>query len=115
MHNVIEFIHSNIGRELSLSMLARIAGVSPHHFSRLFKDSTGLSPHQYVLRQRIERAQQYLQNMELTIGEISGLTGFATPEHFSKVFRRFVGVTATEFRSFPKSKSNTTGGKKCIE
>src|SRR6266480_8053494 len=97
LEKVIAFIGSNIEHNLSLSALAAVAGVSPHHFAQFFKQSTGLSPHQYLLRKRIDCAKKHLLDLELSIGEISKLTGFSTQEHFTKVFRRLVGITPSEF------------------
>jgi AraC-like DNA-binding protein len=79
--------------------MARIAGVSSNHFVLLFTKATGLTPHQYVLRVRIDRAKLYLKDEALSIAEVSSLTGFRTQEHFTKVFRKTVGVTPREFRS----------------
>jgi transcriptional regulator GlxA family with amidase domain len=78
--------------------MAKIARVSPNHFVSLFTKATGLTPHQYVLRARIDRAKVYLADQALSIAEVSRLTGFRTPEHFTKVFRKIVGATPSEFR-----------------
>jgi AraC-like DNA-binding protein len=78
--------------------MAKIAEVTPHHFASLFTKTTGLSPHQYVLRVRIERAKIHLKDSALSIAEVSRLIGFKTQEHFTKVFRRVVGVTPSKFR-----------------
>jgi AraC-like DNA-binding protein len=78
--------------------MAQMAGVSPNHFVWLFTKATGLSPHRYVLRARIDRAKLYLKDDGLSIAEVSRLTGFRTQEHFTKVFRKIVGVTPREFR-----------------
>jgi AraC-like DNA-binding protein len=78
--------------------MARIAGVSPNHFVSLFTEATGLTPHQYVLRARIDSAKVLLKDQALSIAEVSKLTSFRTQEHFTKVFRKIVGVTPSEFR-----------------
>ena len=96
---VIDYIHANTDANVSLVAMAQIARVSPSHFVLLFAKATGLTPHQYVLRARIDRAKLYLKDEELGIAEVSRLTGFRTQEHFTKVFRRIVGVTPREFRS----------------
>ena len=99
LNRVLEYIRANIGKDLKLSALAEIANMSPHYFSELFKQSTGLSPHRYVLRAKIERAKEYLRDLRVNVFEASVLTGFADQSYFTKVFRRVVGVTPTEFRA----------------
>jgi AraC family transcriptional regulator len=96
---VIDYIHANTGANIGLAAMAQIAGVSPNHFVLLFTKATGLTPHQYVLRARIDNAKLHLNNETLSIAEVSRLTGFRTQEHFTKVFRKIVGVTPREFRS----------------
>jgi AraC-like DNA-binding protein len=99
LNRVLEYIRANIGEDLKLSALAEIANMSPHYFCELFKQSTGLSPHRYVLRAKIERAKEYLRDLRVSVFEASVLTGFADQSYFTKVFRRVVGVTPTEFRA----------------
>jgi len=98
LNRVVDFIRQECSRELRLWELSHLAGMSPHYFCQLFKQSTGLSPHQYVLRQRIERAKEYLRNSRLTASQAAEATGFADQSHFTKVFRRIVGVTPMQFR-----------------
>ncbi|WP_183814659.1 helix-turn-helix domain-containing protein [Tunturibacter empetritectus] len=95
---MLEYIHANDSGNISLAAMAKIAEVTPHHFASLFTKATGLSPHQYVLRARIERAKIHLQDEMLSVAQVSKLTGFRTQEHFTKVFRRIVGVTPSKFR-----------------
>ena len=95
---VLEYIHANDSGNISLAAMAKIAEVTPHHFASLFTKATGLSPHQYVLRTRIERAKIHLRDEMLSVAQVSRLTGFRTQEHFTKVFRRIVGVTPSAFR-----------------
>jgi AraC family transcriptional regulator len=99
LNRVLEYIRANIGEDLTLSGLAEIANMSPHYFSELFKQSTGLSPHRYVLRAKVECAKEYLSDPRVNVFEASVLTGFADQSYFTKVFRRVVGVTPTEFRA----------------
>jgi transcriptional regulator GlxA family with amidase domain len=68
---VIEYIHANASGNISLAAMARIAEVTPHHLASLFTKETGLSPHQYVLRVRIERAKIHLKDDSLSIAEVS--------------------------------------------
>jgi AraC-like DNA-binding protein len=99
LNRVLEYISANLSEDIRLSELARTAGMSPHYFSELFKQTTGLSPHQYVLRQKIERAKQHLRDPRANVIEASAMTGFVDQSYFTKVFRRLVGVTPTEFRN----------------
>ena len=105
---MIEYIHENSSGNISLATMAKIAEVTPHHFASLFTKMTGLSPHQYVLRVRIERAKIHLKDHGLSIAEVSRLVGFRTQEHFAKVFRRVVGVTPSKFRERPADASGET-------
>ena len=99
LNRVLEYIRANTGEDLKLSALAELANMSPHYFCELFKQSTGLSPHRYVLRAKIECAKEYLSDLRVNVFEASVLTGFADQSYFTKVFRRLVGVTPTEFRA----------------
>ena len=99
LKRVLEFIEANLGEDISLSALAEVAGMGPHYFSDLFKQSTGLSPHQHVLRRKMERAKEHLQNPKISVVEVSAILGFADQSYFTKVFRRAVGQTPTEFRA----------------
>jgi len=98
LNRVLEYIAAELQEDLSLAVLAEIAGMNLFYFSRLFKQSTGLSPHRYVLEQRIRRAQHFLRTSDMTILEASVRTGFSDQGHFTKVFRRVVGVTPTDYR-----------------
>lgn len=96
---VIDFIRVNPDANLSVAAMAQIAGMSPNHFVLLFTEATGLTPHQYLLRARIESAKLHLKDQALSIAEVSRLTGFRTQEHFTKVFRKIVGLTPRDFRN----------------
>ena len=98
LNRTLEFVNQNLARDLRLWELAQIAGMSPNYFSELFKASTGLPPHQYILRCRIERAKQYLRDPKFSLACAAAAVGFADQSHFTKVFRRIVGVTPLKFR-----------------
>jgi AraC family transcriptional regulator len=98
LNRILEFINHNLAQDLRLWELAQIAGMSPNYFCELFKVSTGLSPYQYILRCRIERAKQYLRDPKITLACAGAAAGFADQSHFTKVFRRVVGVTPMRFR-----------------
>ncbi|MGC2238339.1 MAG: AraC family transcriptional regulator [Pyrinomonadaceae bacterium] len=96
--NVLDLIESDLSEDLPLKVLANAAGLSEYHFLRMFKQSTGYTPHQYVINQRIERAKELLQKTDLSITEIAYLLGFSTPAHFTHHFRRKTGVTPSAVR-----------------
>jgi AraC family transcriptional regulator len=95
---VLDLIESDLAEDLSLKILATAAGLSEYHFLRMFKQSTGVTPHQYIINQRIERARELLQKTTMSITEIAYLLGFSTPAHFTHHFRRKTGLTPRELR-----------------
>jgi AraC family transcriptional regulator len=97
LQRVIDYIHAQLDSDLSLKELAAIAQMSPHYFSQLFKQSTGISPHQYVIQQRIKRSQELLKNQKLTIADVAKIVGFVDQSHFHRHFKRLVGVTPKAF------------------
>jgi len=99
LNRVLEYIHANLESEMHLRELAETAELSSFHFARLFKQSTGISPHQYILQRRLERAKELLGKPAMSLSDISLQSGFADQSHFTNVFRRFVGVTPSKFRS----------------
>lgn len=99
LKRVLDYIEAKLDEDLSLLVLANVVGMNLYYFARLFKQSTGLSPHRYVLERRITRAKQLLHTPEMTVLEAGVRTGFGDQGNFTKVFRRFVGVTPTKFRA----------------
>jgi AraC family transcriptional regulator len=96
---VIDYIHEHLDAELSLDHLAAVVRMSPYHFARLFKSSTGLPPHQYVIAQRVERAKGLLRDAErFPLADIAVEVGFSSQSHFTRHFKRLVGVTPRHFR-----------------
>ena len=98
LRQVIDYIQSNLEYDLSLAQLAKVAHVSSHHFGKLFKQSMGVTPHQYVLKYRIERAKKLLRDRKLTLTEISLATGFCHQSHFTNTFRRCTTLTPRQYR-----------------
>ncbi len=91
---VIEYIHDNLAQTLSLADLANIANLSPSRFAYRFRQETGLSPHQYLIHARIEQATHLLRaGGEISVGEIAHRVGFTDQSHFTRHFKRIVGVT----------------------
>jgi AraC family transcriptional regulator len=98
LRRVLEHMHDRIEDQVPLSELAALAGMSPHHFIRAFRQSTGLTPHQYFIRCRIERAKILLKEATLSILDVSVQVGFHTQSHFAMHFRRLTGVTPKAYR-----------------
>jgi AraC family transcriptional regulator len=98
LNRVLEYINANLSNNLELRTLAEVAGLNLYHFAKAFKQSIGESPHQYVLRRRIDEAKGFLRHSRLSVIEASARTGFVDQSHFSKVFRRIVGVAPSEYR-----------------
>jgi AraC-like DNA-binding protein len=90
---VLEYMDAHFDEQLTLESLARVAGLSVHHFARAFRQSTGEPPHQYLLRRRIDRATELLKQPELPLSEIALAVGFSDHSHFARHFRRLVGMT----------------------
>ena len=96
---VIDYINVHLSHDISLSELAEVAFMSQSHFTRLFKQSTGITPYQYLLEQRIERAKQLLKQKKIAIADVALQCGFANQTHFTKCFRQFTGVTPKVYRN----------------
>jgi AraC family transcriptional regulator len=96
---VMEYVNTYLDRPITLNDLAQIAGMSRFYFCRLFKQTTGISPHQYIIQQRVERAQQLLLTTPLGISEIAFACGFANQSHLTRYFKRITKVTPTVFRT----------------
>jgi len=99
LNRVIEYINDQLDRPTTLAALAEVAGTGIDQFLRRFKQHTGNTPHQYVLRRRIERAKTLLRDRRFSLSEIAAQVGFSDHSHFSKMFRRVVGVTPRAYRS----------------
>ncbi len=98
MQRVKEYIQVNLTKDLTLEDLAEQTGYSPYHFARLFRQATGDTPHQFVIRHRIKEAQHLLRNTDLPIAQIAIETGFTHQSHLTRVFKRFVSTTPKAFR-----------------
>jgi len=98
LKRVTEFISANLADALQLCDLAALSGLSPSHFGRAFKGSTGLPPHRWHLNQRIERARAMLADANASLADVACATGFADQSHFTRVFSRTVGMSPGAWR-----------------
>jgi AraC family transcriptional regulator len=92
---IIDYIRENLDRDLGLTDLAKIANLSPHYFSRLFKQSTGFTPHQFVVQCRVKQAKNLLLKGKDSIAEIAQQVGFANQAHLNVQIKKILGVTPT--------------------
>jgi len=99
LRRVTEHIREHLDQHLTLAQLGAVVYMSPYHFAHLFQRSTGVPPHRFVVRARIDRAITLLTAPEPSIAQISRIVGFGTPSHFSTVFRRITGVTPRAYRA----------------
>ncbi|WP_454683890.1 helix-turn-helix domain-containing protein [Ancylobacter moscoviensis] len=95
---VAAYVEENLGEAITLAGMATAAGLSRMHFAAQFRVATGMRPHEYLLRRRIERAQEMLLETRDPLVEIALAVGFQTQAHFTTVFRRFVGDTPYQWR-----------------
>src|ERR1700720_4770041 len=93
-----QYIEVHLADEVSLLSLAQLAQLSPYHFSRAFKQSFGMPPHQYLTSRRIERAKSLLAERKLSVTEIGFDVGFSETSSFIAAFRKVTGETPTEYR-----------------
>jgi len=98
MRRVMDFVQAHLSQELSLEALAQQIGLSPYHFARLFRQTTGESPHQFVLRQRIERAQRLLKERDVSLALVAVESGFANQSHLTQAFKQHLGLTPRAYR-----------------
>ena len=98
LSRVVHHVEDNLGAPLAVADLAALAHVSPFHFARLFRASTGRSPHRYVVERRIARAEELLTRSQLTIAEVAASCGFADQSHLTRQLVRHLGRTPSALR-----------------
>jgi AraC family transcriptional regulator len=98
LRRIKELVHVKMEDDLSLDEMAQSVGLSTAHFARMFRKSTGETPHQFVLRQRIERAKAMLRAPDARVLDVAVACGFKTQQHFAQVFRDVCRVSPTEYR-----------------
>ena len=98
LRRIRELVDAKIEDDLSLDEMAQAVGLSTAHFARMFRKSTGKTPHQFVLHQRLERAKAMLRAPDARVLDVAVACGFKTQQHFAQVFRDVWGVSPTEYR-----------------
>lgn len=98
LRRVQDHIEVELADRLSIDDLARDAGLSPYHFSRAFRATTGVTPHRYVLERRIAQAKALLRGSDTPIAQVALCTGFSSQTHLTDCFRRLVGTSPGEYR-----------------
>jgi AraC family transcriptional regulator len=98
LRTAMEFITANLDRDLHLDEIARQLSLSPFHFARAFRSSTGQTPYQYLLDQRMERAKQLLRTSDWPVQQIAEMAGFGSPVNFIRAFRQRTGQTPVAWR-----------------
>lgn len=98
IRRVSDYIAANLDHDVKLEQLAAVAGLSVFHFSRQFKQSLGVTPHRYLMRRRLDRARELLEETELPLSEIALATGFADQGHLTRQFRHASGMTPRSYR-----------------
>ena len=92
------YINENYHRDISLEEVSRSVDISSYYFSKLFKEETGENFIEYLTAIRIEKAKELLHHREISIKNISIETGYSDPNYFSRIFKKQVGITPTEYR-----------------
>jgi len=95
---LMEYFRENIGRDISLLEMGGIIDMSPKHLCRCFKQATGESPYQYLLKLRINEAKRLLRKGSFSMTEVAYSTGFSSPSHFSTTFRKSTGMSPRSFQ-----------------
>jgi AraC family transcriptional regulator len=98
LRRIKELVHARMEDDLSLDEMAQSVGLSTAHFARMFRKSTGETPHQFVLRQRLERAKAMLRAPDARVLDVAVACGFKTQQHFAQAFRDLWGASPTDYR-----------------
>ncbi|MDI4239073.1 AraC family transcriptional regulator [Bradyrhizobium sp. Arg237L] len=92
-------IDAHIDQRISIEALAKLANLSVCYFVRAFKQSVGLTPHNYLIGRRVERTMELLSRTDLSLSEIALAAGFADQSHFARRFRQYVGMSPRDYRA----------------
>jgi AraC-like DNA-binding protein len=98
LRRIREYIDDNLERRISVGLLAGLANLSVCYFVRAFRQSMGVTPHDYLIRQRVGKAKQLLAGTDMPLSEIALAAGFADQSHFARRFRQHVGMLPRHYR-----------------
>jgi AraC family transcriptional regulator len=98
LRTIKELVQEKMEEDLSLEEMARAVGLSAAHFSQVFRNTTGQTPHQCLLWYRVQRAKEMLRSAEMRVLDVAIACGFKTQQHFARVFREMCGASPTEYR-----------------
>ncbi len=98
LQRVMDRMQADLSRDIDLHSLAKESGYSRGHFLRMFREATGITPHQYLLRLRLQEAQRMLREKSVKLVDIALACGFSSHTHMSRMFRQTIGVTPSEYR-----------------
>lgn len=98
IQNALDFIHQNLRSSLTIAELAETTGLHPSWFRQLFKQVTGMTVRQYIIRRRLERARDLLANTDIALLKLADETGFCSQSHFSDCFKKTYGTTPSQYR-----------------
>ena len=99
LKRVLQYVDDHLAAKITLQDLATVAGLSRMHFAAQFRAAVGMRPHEYLLKRRIERAEELLKQARVSLVEVALTVGFQTQAHFTTVFKRFAGDTPYQWRS----------------
>ena len=99
LRKIEDYVRAHLAENISIETLAELAELNPFHFSRVFKQTTGTTPLQFVTRERMLQARQLIRETSRSLIEIGLEVGYTSPSHFAQAFRRTVGVPPTQFRN----------------
>lgn len=101
VHRSLDFLHTHYAEDITVAQLANLVGLDRKYLSALFKNAVGLPPQQYLLKYRMERASELLKRGKLTVGEVARSVGYHDALLFSKMFRKTIGVSPSDYRMQP--------------
>jgi AraC family transcriptional regulator len=99
LRQIEDYVCAHLAESISIEMLAKLADLSPFHFSRVFKQATGITPLQFVIRERMLQARRLIRETSRSLIEIALEVGYTNPSHFAQVFRQTVGMAPRQFRN----------------